>query len=424
METGHLNAFLPYQDKPVHHEDQLTRAFLILVRCAKLVEAAFLDLLRSRMQEYGIEILPPSLSEELGGLTSIETQVHSDTKARLDSESGRLVSVVITDRRLDTDHRVSRTDRIAVYDGFVKCKPDWVFVIENKPDHRNIWVEQLSSAFNETYEIEETPVVLTWAEIITRLSVMRDNGLLHDAAAALVEDFLAYVNRAFPELNPYDRVRSCQGNIQLLDRRCVEIMEQAALGQVEYHRGWHHSIRLTTKPGIKEVTLYPEPQSDGDWRMVLDLHPGDTMAQARELYPSLSLEKVRSLQAKQWRITPNLHLAFRSSGLYWMEHKPDTVAYIEHWKARIADSQLRQIPRTEWSATLDAWVGDGMISHTDRTRIRSAVMEKRYQTLNVCPGLNFQYQWASEEATRLDDTDSNAFAQELTRRVNEAIGAW
>jgi len=80
MEITHLNVFIPYERKPLDHEDQLTRAFLILVRCVKVVEAVFLELLKTRMAEKGIQTLPASLMEGPGGLESVETQVWSSTK--------------------------------------------------------------------------------------------------------------------------------------------------------------------------------------------------------------------------------------------------------------------------------------------------------------------------------------------------------
>ena len=75
MGTDHLNVFIPYESKPLHHEDQLTRAFLILIPSIKLVEAVFLDLVANAMEVEGIETRPATLSQQIGGLDSVETQV-------------------------------------------------------------------------------------------------------------------------------------------------------------------------------------------------------------------------------------------------------------------------------------------------------------------------------------------------------------
>lgn len=422
MESSHLNVFIPYPDKPLSHEDQLTRAFLILVRSVKQVEALLLAVLRRHMTAAGIDNVPDELDEAPGGLESVETQVWSTTKERLTGETGRLVSVVITDERLEAEHRVERTPRVAVYDGFVKFKPDWVFVIENKPDHRNVWLEQLSSAFNENYEIEPNPVMLTWSEIIKRLGMLATNGLLQDAGTSLVDDFLAYVSAYFPGLNPYDRFRLCNANKDLLERRCVAIMSEAGLGPVEYHRGWHHSIRLVGKDGIKEVALYPEVESTGTWEIRLDLHPADTMSQARALYSSIDAERVRQLKAAAWSVLPNFHLAYRSSNLYGAMTTLSTEEYIEYWKMEVKTERLRQIARPEWESSFGKWLRGKIISQGDLEKIEAAIVPTKIPTLNVCPGLSLGYRWSGEQAVALDDM--KAFVSEVKAKIDEATGIW
>jgi hypothetical protein len=424
VDTSHLNIFLPYESKPLYHEDQLTRAFLVLVRSVKLVEAAFLELVATAMEDAGIEIRPGPLTRQPGGLDSVETQVWSSTKARLKTESGRLVSIIITDKKLDTKHRVERSNRTAVYDGFLKFRPDWVFVVENKPNHTNVWIEQLSSAFNENYEIEPTPIVLTWSEIITRLSLLVNNSLVQDTARILVEDFLAYVSGVFPELNPYDRLRLCGGNAYLLESRCVKIMELTTLGPVEYHRGWHYSIRIDAKPGVKEITLCPESGPSGAWTIMLDVHPGDTMTQARALYASVDVSKVASLLAKGWSVRPNFHVAYRSSNLRWAETGLDVADYIRYWMQRVVQHELRQVPRDEWDQFFETLEQDGVVTSVDASAIRDYLRHTRIPTLNVCPGLSFRFTWGSDEAMVIDDRSQDSFAQEVAVKVKEMMSCW
>jgi len=426
MGTEHLNIFFPYKNKPLNHEDQLTRAFLILVRSIKIIEATFLDLLATGMKRSGIEIVPVALSEGIGGLESIETQVSSSTKARLASESGRLVSVIITDKKLDTQHRVKRTGRVAVYDGFLRFKPDWVFVIENKPDHTNIWPEQLSSAFNENYEVEPIPVVLTWQEIITRVSLLKENGLVQDAGFLLVENFMEFVQKMFPELNPYDRFQVCKGDEYLLEQRCVAIMNQTKLGSVDYHRGWHYFIRLENKPGIKQVAFYPEMRENNGWEIILALHPGDTMSQAREMYESIQVDKLEELKKHGWKVSPNFHLAYRSSGLYRMDkHEHISLEkYVKYWKEAVHKDKLQQIPRNDWNKWFSLWKADGLMTTSDIERIQEYIVSKSYPNLNVCPGLHIFYTWDSNLAIEIDNQGDTSFAEQIKAKVAEVTSAW
>jgi len=111
----HLNIFNPYENKPLNHEDQLTRALLILVKSSKSVELSFTDMIIDEMKRVGCKSIPTRLTEGTAGLDVVKTQIWSSTKNELTSASGRLVSVLITDKKLEPNHRVERTERVAVW---------------------------------------------------------------------------------------------------------------------------------------------------------------------------------------------------------------------------------------------------------------------------------------------------------------------
>src|SRR6266568_2646721 len=123
-----LNYFSPYQSKGAWHEDQLTRAFLVVVRMVPLALAALLDLVREQQGVQGSESRIPTSSEMLTGGVEIQTQKNSIPQA-----TGRLVSVVMTDEEWHPEHDVVASDRGARYDGILAFDPEWLIVIENKP---------------------------------------------------------------------------------------------------------------------------------------------------------------------------------------------------------------------------------------------------------------------------------------------------
>lgn len=420
----HLNIFIPYKDKPLHHEDQLTRAFLILVRTVKLVEVMFLDLIIEQMRTNQVEILPTSLMHQPGGLDLIETQVWSTTKERLENEIGRLVSIAITDERLDKEHKVERTGRVGVYDGFVKYRPDWVFVIENKPDHNNIWLDQLSSNFNENYEIEEKPVILTWKEIITKLSLLIENKLVNNADLLIISDFLDYVSGFFPELNPYDNFELCKNNEYLLNRRCIEVMKETELGIVDYHRGWHHYIQLENKPGVKEIALHPIMSTGDDWSICLKIYPGDSMSQSRDFYSTVNIEKLINLRNKKWELAPNFHFAFRSSNILWTNVTGTLENYLKFWKDRVSEGNLRQIVREQWDSYFSMLKDNEMLDSNDLVAINDKIIKTQMQKLNVCPGFSFVYTWTKQEAILIDKKSKSSFSNEVASKIKEVLSVW
>jgi hypothetical protein len=141
------------------------------------------------------------------------------------------------------------------------------------------------------YEEEEKSVILTWKEIIAKLSLMIENKLISNADLLIVSDFLDYVSEFFPELNPYDRFDLCKNNKYLLNQRCIEAMKDINLGVVDYHRGWHHYILINNKPGVKEIALHASVSKSTDWSINLLIFPGDTMSQARNFYSNVKLIK-------------------------------------------------------------------------------------------------------------------------------------
>jgi len=130
----------------------------------------------------------------------------------------------------------------------------------NKPNSENVWYNQLSAKFGEGFEVEQKGVLLRWQDIISRISTLKENGLVNGTEAGIVDDFLEFVWNEFPELNSYDKFGLCKENSYLLERRCKSIMEESKLGQVDYHRGWHYYIEIPNKPGVKEIALFPDSQ--------------------------------------------------------------------------------------------------------------------------------------------------------------------
>jgi len=80
---------------------------------------------------------------------------------RIGCDAKRLLSILLTDTCFDQHVTVARSERGARYDGVIAYPPDWVFIIENKPRHNDVWKEQLSPAVEKEEgchidEVEDT----------------------------------------------------------------------------------------------------------------------------------------------------------------------------------------------------------------------------------------------------------------------------
>ena len=72
-----VNYFHPFQSKCPWHEDQLTGAFLVVVRMVPLALATFLDLIREKQDTLGAIKKVPSLTDLLTNDFKIHTQKSS-----------------------------------------------------------------------------------------------------------------------------------------------------------------------------------------------------------------------------------------------------------------------------------------------------------------------------------------------------------
>ncbi len=134
-----LNIFNYYRNLEASHENILTRNFLILIKNIPLVETMFFTMVEKEMSNF-IDL--PSFA--IGDLSTeeINTQKVGDSKQVKNILDGRrLISIIISDDKLEDEVKIQSSDRGAVYDGFILADPSFVFIIENKPSKDNIWLE-------------------------------------------------------------------------------------------------------------------------------------------------------------------------------------------------------------------------------------------------------------------------------------------
>jgi hypothetical protein len=226
--VNHLNYFEPYESKKPEHEDQLTRAFLVVMRFVPLVQAAFMDLVREAQLRNGSGQIIPALTA-MDSECNIETQVSA-----IGQEEGTLVSILLTDEHFTPENAIRASERGARYDGVIYFPPDWILVIENKPFSANVWEGQLAPSLPQgsSIRVEMTLVDIPWRLLIDRLNSLLERKLVNGSECLLVEDFLEFVDGNFSYLNPYGSFSQCKGRKYLLEKRCAAVLESIAKGNV------------------------------------------------------------------------------------------------------------------------------------------------------------------------------------------------
>jgi hypothetical protein len=126
-----LNYFNPYQSKGEWFEDQLTRAFLVVVKMVPLALSGFLDLIREKQTAAKSERPISSFSELLNYDFGFYTQ-----RVEVPQTTGRLISVAMTEEGWTHEAPIAlieESERNPVYDGVLCFDPEWIVIIENKP---------------------------------------------------------------------------------------------------------------------------------------------------------------------------------------------------------------------------------------------------------------------------------------------------
>jgi len=418
-----MNIFKFYENKPETHEDQLTRAFLLVLKYVYMAQAVFIEMIRDKMREEECQEIVPALVLNESWISKIETQKSSKTLSRTEKEeTERLVSIIISNKKLEEKVTVERSERTAIYDGFIKYEPDWIFIIENKPIYENIWLEQLNPNVPENIAIEEKCISLCWQDIIKNLISLLERDLVYGADRKILEDYLDYGYTLFDWLNPYTRFKICKDNEYLLNERCKDIMRQLDMGKVSYHRGWRHYIQLNYG-SVRQISLFPSMNSSmnsaSNWEIHLALHPGDTMTQARDLYRKLDIQSLLKLMENGWQLRPNFHFSFQATNLMWTEGRTKIEEYLRYWQRNV--DSLRQIKRNEFEDYFEQMLEVGIVLEGDFHAFKENVIDTKRDAINVCPGIYMVFKWDKEKAIKLDDQDQ--FVEDVKLRITEAFNA-
>jgi hypothetical protein len=390
----HMNVFEPYVSKAPHHEDALTRAFLLVLRGVPVAHAAWLALVDRAHRANQGDGVPPL--HELGTPT-VETQTATVPGVE------RVISLVQTDEAYFREVDATPSDRRQVLDGVVAYDDALAIVLENKPSHRDIREAQLDVSLPAGAALDRRVACVTWKEIVAAWAGLLEARHLSPAEVVLLGDFLDYVEDRFSSLRPYSKVALCGMDTERLQRRCRMVLQGVAgEGNVDYHRGWSWFIQLAEGQCATRVALMPKRSSKGFY-LIVEIDPGDTTSQARTLYQRVSLPELHLLCSRGWTVEPNLHLAHTTRNLLWTQVTRPVKEYWLFWTEH-AD-WLRQWKRPEFEKVFADLVDVGLAARGDRAEFERHIVNTKRSNFNMCPGLTLRWWLPLEDAAQLDQRD-------------------
>lgn len=405
----HMNLFEPYVSKAPHHEDALTRAFLLVLRGVPVAHASWLALVDRAHHANQGEGVPPL--HELGA-PAVETQTGTVPQVE------RVISLVQTDEAYFCGKDATPSDRRQVLDGVVAYGDALAIVLENKPSHRNIWVAQLDVSIPASATLDRRIACVTWKEIVAAWAGLLEARHLSPAEAILVGDFLDYVETRFPKLRPYSKVALCGTDAERLQRRCRMVLQDiAGVANVTYHQGWSWFIQLAGDQCATQVALMPKRSSKGLY-LAVEIDPGDTTSQARVLYQRVSLPDVLALRSRNWTVEPNFHLAHMTKNLLWTQVTRSIEDYWTFWTEN--EDWIRQWKRHEFEEAFLSLVNIGVASREDRGEFDRHLVNTKRSNFNICPGLTLRWWLPLEDAAQLDQR--NGLAAAVRSAIEDAAG--
>lgn len=410
-----LNYFNPYESKKGHHEDQLTRAYLVLLKHSSHAFFTFLEYVRSKHKTSGNE-KPISIIDFLEQSWEIKTQ-----KGNPEINTDYLLSILITDSSVTTaDSSIQPSERNARYDGIITFGNNLTMVIEVKPHSGNVRFGQLNPSLQNLAEdtiVYSNPVVLEWKEIIKQLHHLLEVPTISGYEKIMITDFFSFIDENAPRLNPYDSLYQCKGNTELLTRRINNLLKAISLDESKvmiYHRSWGHYIQ-TPYHQIKQIGLILN-QNEKEYSIDLCLYFGDTQKYAISFYNSNP--KISHLKKSEWDCNPNFHVSYMTSGLVGFP-SDDGEHYLRFWKDNV--EKIRQQKRADVPKFLKWLVGEKVINITKEAeeQLDKKFYKTAMPTLNICPGFRIIFTVNSSDAEELDKSDKLKVV--LAEKIKEGL---
>jgi hypothetical protein len=402
-----LNFFDPNKDIPAHHENQLTRAFLVVLRICPVAHQVWLSLAAPSRKLY-----------ELPRPWRFDTQRWQMFDApREAAEPIEGISVLqAADVRLvdGKDGKVQITDRGQVLDGIVSYGDELLIVIETKLDGpvatRQAQDLNVHGA-HVRFDGDLHPV--SWRDLLAAWYDLIESEVVAGAERTIIVDFLDFVERRFPRLGPFTTLARCKGNSFRVNPRLDAVLDQIAGGLT---KEW---LELPGRSTIDRAYLNFE-QSSLDIRLVV--YPADTLTQAKTFYTRPErVSNMLSLRDGGWSVEPNFHFGHMAAGLVWSTTDATLEEYVGHWREHIEGTGAVQ--RVDWEDFWTQLVERRFAKDDDKVKFDQSFTNTLRKSATPRPGLCCFYSWKLSEAEDLDDGDRLVAAVEEQLNVTlRALG--
>lgn len=407
----HLNVFTKYE-RTDHHEDQLTRAAMIVLRLVPAAREALLRLIEA-----------PGLAQ-LPGPGEVDMQTGDVLGHGAEQEIGELVSVFLVpdERRApEPSGPVEASDRGQRLDGVIRFAPELIVVVESKVvEGAENWQARRID-FGRGQPQRTRTVDLRWHDLLEAWWKLGDHGLLAPAEELLVQDLMDFADQHFAWLMPFTTVRRAAGDQGRINRRLRAIVLSAS-GVPPRDRSQYLMLdELLGTTSVQRAELAVVTR-DGAPEMWLEMWAGESIPQAKHLYAEGRAGHLVDLDAdEEWEVTPNVHLSFRHA--HWRQR-----LYLDAWSLPINEYVGRWTDGgMDWVAQYDVevlraevwpWLLEqGLAQPSEDDELDAFIDRLGRRKAYLRPGIAIRRTWPLAEAEQLDDDGA------LVGQVRESINA-
>jgi hypothetical protein len=438
----HLNVFEPYRDLPRGHEDQLTRAAMIVLRLVPLARETLLQAIgepsQSRLPDCIVDmqatnIVDPSEEGASGG----------------EVKRGRLVSVFLTPdtEPFSLSKEITEIDRGQRFDGVLRFDPELVVVLESKVCRR--WARRNGHRvaelnLNGTSFSERRTCVLRWHDLLESWWRLVELGVLSPSEQAIVKDVLSYAHQDFGQLLPFGTLRRV-GTDPVRRKWRLRSLLREATGIRPERAGLVH-VRLDLALGV--ASLQRAALDIEEERLTLHLWPGELKRQAEHLYAQGNAERLCELlegggpgaasmpsspngvrgateprpaegmrpsphdhstgakDAGAWRVQPQPLLGFRNAPVrtrLYLTCMLDPAEYARRWQGedgkKVGAHHRNHIRSELWPWLLER----GYASEGDELRLDPFLRALGRRFAHLRPSIHVSRSWPWAQAEELDD---------------------
>jgi hypothetical protein len=420
ISNPHLNVFEPYRELSRGHEDQLTRAAMIVLRLVPLAREALLAAIdepsQSRLPDCVVDMQATNIVDP-----------SEENLAAGPVQRGRLVSVFLTPdtEPFELAEQITDTDENQRFDGVLRFDPDLVVVLESKVCRR--WARRNGHRaaelnLNGTRFSERRTSVLRWHDLLESWWRLVELGVLSPAEQAIVQDVLSYAHQDFGHLLPFGTLRRVGSDPVRRKWRLRSLLREAS-GIPAERAGLVH-VRLDLALGV--ASLQRAALDIEDERLTLHLWPGELKRQAEHLYAGGHADSLCELTGEDggpWQVQPQPLLGFRNAPVrtrVYLSCQLDAAEYARRWQGedwkRVGAHHRNHIIPELWPWLLER----GYASEQDRARLDPFLHALGRRFAHLRPSIHVSRSWEWKEAERLDD--EGLLAGEIHDALNHVLG--